>query len=1276
MFSKKNPHGLLKAHQNYSTIEKNKVSNTSSDKLSFKEGFDCLSLPYKPKRSSDHSYEGRLLQQEVSLKLYQSLKKLAEEQRSDLEMLFFTTFKILLHRYSGQDESITTLISQHNKKNINQQDHILPIITHFNEQLKFTDFLVSIQRTIQKAQSCIIGREQLIEQLGEENYLSHPLNQICFRFVSTEKANSKIENIKRLPLVTETYLYPYELSVTVNEYKNNVKISFLYSTDHFKALTIQKMQKHFLTLLENAVREPEKRISCLDMLTVEERQKILYEWNKTTKDYPRNKTLQQLIEEQVEKTPHNIAAEFEDLKLTYKELNEKSNQLAHHLRKQGVRPDTFVAIACERSLEMIVGILGILKAGAAYVPLDPAFPSERLAYMLEDTKVPIILTHGDLYRKFPKTEASIFLIDNEQELLAIYPTSNPIHLAESHHLAYIIYTSGSTGKPKGVLSTHKGAVNRLLWMKDYCQVDENDCILQKTPTTFDVSVWELLLSFLSGARLVFAKPEGHKDPQYLREIINDKGVTLMHFVPSMLEAFLLPKKIKCPTLQRVITSGEALSYSLKNRFYKCLPHVQLHNLYGPTEASIDVTYWDCSSKKYAGIVPIGKPIWNTSLYILDKWLNPVPRGITGELYLGGEGLAKGYLNKPELTAEKFIENPFVTEEEKAQGKNMHLYKTGDVCRWLNDGNVEYLGRTDHQIKIHGVRIELGEIESAILQHPHVKETIVIIREDIQNDKRLVAYFIAKKKKEREEPALNDYLKNKVPHYMVPTAFVELSEFPLTANGKINRKDLPIPEYKGNEETYVAPRTKTEKELCVIWQGVLKIDKIGIQDNFFELGGHSLLVTQLIFRLNEKFNLSIPLREFFSQPTIENMAAFIEKREPLNTEGDLQRQIKIDIGRHREVIYTHKKSNIPEAPQSILVTGANGFVGIHLIEELIHKTNANIYCLIRAKDKKQAQNRLDETISYYGLKSLKNDPRIIPLAGDFSQAYLGLAKNMFKFLSQTIDYIYHNGAFVHHIFDYAQHRSSNVFSTLELLKLAGFNRPKHLSYISTLSAVFDRDQKNKIFLEQFPKLMPQGIEGGYVISKWVSEKILSKARERGFNVSIYRLPYVLGRMEEGISPMDKNHLMMMLKGCIEMKCAPDIEKEFNVLPVDFAAKVIIQASLSKQSHNKVFNLNHPSSISLKQIFHWLNEFGYPVSIVSYKEWKQKILSLSQESSLFPLLGLYVKNESNSKNKKEEINRYENKNFHNFLSLNKISYPAMDKNQFNIYFNYLSPWLERK
>ena len=565
-------------------------------------------------------------------------------------------------------------------------------------------------------------------------------------------------------------------------------------------------------------------------------------------------TVIKLFEEQVARTPGAIAVLFDGEQLTYQELNSKSNQLAHHLRGSGVGKEEMVGLFLERSLEMVIGILGVLKAGGAYVPLDPDYPAERIGYMLQDTGVRILLTQSHLTHQLHAIEAwnsissnlTVINLDINWDQIDISRGDNLDNELSLQDLAYTIYTSGSTGRPKGVMNEHRGIYNRLLWMLDALPITQEDRVLQKTPYSFDVSIWEFFWPLLSGARLIIAKPDGHKDSDYLVNLIVEQGITAAHFVPSMLQVFLLNERVAdCRSLKRVLCSGEALPLHLQEKFFSHLD-AGLFNLYGPTEAAIEVTFWACKRDSNLSTVPIGRPISNTQIHMLDADLQAVQDGEPGELHIGGVQVARGYLNLPELTAQKFIPDPFSTEP------GAHLYKSGDLASYLPDGNILYLGRIDHQVKIRGNRVELGEIEATLADHPLVQASVVIAHEVSPGDNRLAAYIVTREQNSQSIVDLREFLSKRLPEYMIPASFTFLDRLPLTASGKVDRKALPEPKrVRPNlSDNYVAPRNPIESALAGVWEQVIGLDRVGIYDHFLELGGDSIQCIQISSKANQ------------------------------------------------------------------------------------------------------------------------------------------------------------------------------------------------------------------------------------------------------------------------------------------------------------------------------------------------------------------------------------------------------------------------------------------
>ncbi len=655
--------------------------------------------------------------------------------------------------------------------------------------------------------------------------------------------------------------------------KENCLVNELhYDSGSFRTDNIERLHREFQTLLESVVRDPEAEIASFEVVGETDRQQLLIEFNHINTHYSKDRSLHQLFEEQVERTPDNVAVSFQGQRLTYAQLNARANQLAHQLQKLGVGPDVPVAICMERCLEMVVGILGVLKAGGAYVPLDPEYPKERLAYMLKDVQAEVLLTQEYLAVNLPCDGLQVLRLDSGWESIAQNSAKNLELETSSTDLAYVIYTSGSTGWPKGVMVEHGGLANAVNWITEALELSVLDSCLLKTPITFDAAGREIFPTLLSGGKLVVAEPNGHRDCHYLLETIRRERITILHCVPSLLRLLVEePEFDETLPLRAVMCGGEALARAIITGFHG-RARAKLYNVYGPTEAIIDSTYWPCENLSEDSVVPIGRPIPNARVFILDHLLRVVPIGVAGVLYIGGAGLARGYVNRPDLTAEKFIPDPFSND------LGARLYNTGDLARYRADGNIEYLGRDDSQVKIRGFRIELGEIEKTLAGHPSVRGAIVVVQEGGPDEHRLVAYVAAQEQVCPNAEELRALLRERLPEYMVPAVFVVMDAFPLTANGKLDRRALPVYDRSRSErdEKFVATRTPTEDLLTQIWSQVLGLERIGIYDNFFRLGGHSLLATQVVSRIRQAFQVEMPLRRLFETPTVASLAESIDR----------------------------------------------------------------------------------------------------------------------------------------------------------------------------------------------------------------------------------------------------------------------------------------------------------------------------------------------------------------------------------------------------------------
>jgi amino acid adenylation domain-containing protein len=660
--------------------------------------------------------------------------------------------------------------------------------------------------------------------------------------------------------------FPLTVNVAVFDIMH---LRLVYDAGLFNEADMQRLGGHFEALLKDIATDARRPLGELSLLTEQERQS-LNNWNDTDRNYPQDATLVSLFETQVARSPDAIAVSYASEALSYAELNRRANRLAHYLQGRGVVADMPVGVCIERSTELVVALLGILKAGGAYVPLDPEYPALRLAHMLEDAAISTLLTHSSLAGQLPENSADAIMIDHDWVSIERNSDDNPALAAGPDNLAYLIFTSGSTGRPKGVMNEHHGICNRLLWMQDEYQLDSTDRVVQKTPFSFDVSVWEFFWPLTTGAQLVMARPGGHRDSTYLARLINEQAITTMHFVPSMLQVFLQdPNAASVNSLKRVICSGEALPFELQARFFETID-AELHNLYGPTEAAVDVSYWACEKNGPDTIVPIGRPVANTQLHVVDQTGRAVPVGVPGELWIGGTQVARGYVNRPELSAQSFIPDPF------SDRPGAMIYRTGDLVRYRADGNIEFLGRIDNQVKLRGFRIELGEIEASLDMYDTVEQSVVMLREDTPGLKQLVAYVVARNQQNFDAEGARAHLSSELPDYMIPAAFVMLETMPLTPNGKVNRKALPAPDAADPTTEYVAPANDTEIQLAELWSELLGVDRVGIHDDFFALGGHSLIAMQMVSRIMTAINVELPLDSLFNAPTIEDLAKIVNE----------------------------------------------------------------------------------------------------------------------------------------------------------------------------------------------------------------------------------------------------------------------------------------------------------------------------------------------------------------------------------------------------------------
>ncbi|MEQ8997811.1 MAG: amino acid adenylation domain-containing protein [Coleofasciculus sp. B1-GNL1-01] len=859
--------------------------------------------------------------------------------------------------------------------------------------------------------------------------------------------------------------------------------------------------------------------------------------------------------------------------------------------------------------------------------------------------------------------------------------SNPPGTIISDNLAYIIHTSGSTGKPKGVAVCHKSVVNLIDWVNKAYQIQASDRILFITSLCFDLSVYDIFGLLAAGGSIRVASESEIHDPEQLVHILGHEPITFWDSAPAALQQ-LVPFLPSASSIDRqnqlrlVFLSGDWIPTTLPDSIRTTYPGVQVIALGGATEATVWSNHYSIGEVDPSWVsIPYGKPIQNSQYYILDSQFNLCPIGIPGNLYIGGECLACGYFNNPVQTAEKFIPNPYSLECSSKLGSR--LYQTGDLARYQADGNIEFLGRIDHQVKIRGFRIECGEIEAVLSRHPEVQQATVIAREDIPGNKQLVAYVVPRQQSAPSIRQLRLFLKENLPNYMMPEALVLLEEIPLTPNGKVDRKALPEPDRTGVhlETIYIPPRTPIETSLAKIWREVLRVERVGIHDNFFDLGGHSLLVTQLLIRVRETFKVELPLQTLFELPILADLAEKIEIACQTKTHSiepnallDLKNEIFLDPAiRPESILIRHTPQ-----PACIFLTGSTGFVGAFLLNELLQQTQADIWCLVRSPNRKEGKNRIQSSLESYLLWDESLSTRIIPVVGDLSRPLLGLSEEEFQALSRKVDVIYHNGAWVHHTSPYSTLKAANVLGTQEVLRLASQIKVKPVHFISTTSVFSSVAGADIQVVREQDSLEDRRVpSGGYSQSKWVAEKLVKIAQDRGLPVCIYRLGRVSGHSKTGVfNPNDR--LYRLIIGCIQLGYVPDEDTIEDMTPIDYVSRAIIHLSKQETSLGKAFHLVNYQPFHSKMLLNILSKMGYSIQPLSYKDWRSQLVQLakfSPEHVLSSLLPFFPEISSQDRGHNPTPMKFDCQNTQEGLKGTSIECPPVNEKLLHTYLTYL-------
>ena len=1263
-----------------------------------------LKLPFETKLIDEpFQFLPQVFEVKLGLTLLEKIELITRQNNTSLSAFLLTCWKILLWRLTEKSDIIVSVLFDGRKYEelepaLGLFAKFLPLCSHLGKEFSFAEVLNQIQQNAHEA-------DKLQEYFCQESLL--PFGFEFEEYLEKYSAAGTSFSLYKQYICCDYF----KVKLSCQRQKDSLTVEFYYDPAYLTENSIHCLADQFYTLVESAANNPETAIGKLEIISENARNQLLLEFNNTKADYPLNKCVHQLFEEQAARSPDSIAAVFENQQITYSELNNRANQIAYHLQQLGVKPEVIVGICVERSLDALAGILGILKAGGAYLPIDCAMPKERLALMLQNAQATVLLTQQHLIEKLPETQAII--VSLYQFCMKLHKTLTPpvlplarggavgggvysmqlykelvldgdipafsdsynAHIS-AENLAYVIYTSGSTGTPKAVAIEHRQLLNYLYGIQEKLNLPAGANYATVSTFAADLGHTVIFPALCFGGCLHIISQERATDPQEIAGYFQQHSIDCLKIVPSHLKALLsasnasqiLPKK-------RLIFGGETLNWNLIKTIQKYNPDCLIFNHYGPTETTVGVLTYQIKAENAAisDTVPLGVPLPNTQIYLLDSQLQPVPIGVAGELYIGGAGVARGYLNQPELTAEKFIPHPF---NQKAENR---LYKTGDLARYLPDGNIEFLGRIDHQIKLRGFRIELGEIEAALSQHPSVRETVILLQENELNNQRLIAYIVADSKIATQGAELIDnlrsYLKEKLPEYMIPSAFVVLKFLPLTPNGKIDRQALPAPETAANfTDNFVAPRTSVEAILASIWSQLLGLKKVGIHDNFFDLGGHSLLITQLLAKIRESFQIELPLRVLFEAPTVAGLAEKIEIKESGNSWNihssnfDINAEAILDPAIRPETAFLGPVTE----PNRILLTGATGFLGAFLLHELLLQTQAEIYCLVRSSDAESAKKRIQTSLESYLIWDQNLSHRIIPVVGDLAQPLLGLSEEKFQEIASKIDVIYHNGAFVKFTYPYSYLKPANVLGTQEILRLACQNKLKPVHFVSTVS-IFSSTQKGGVkLIREEDELTPgETLKGAYPQSKWVAEKLIEIGRYRGIPITIYRPGRITGHSETGVCNTSDS-FSILLAGCVQLGCVPDGNWMINAAPVDYVSRAIIHLSKQKESNGKNFHLVNPDSFLLSELVAWIQAFGYPVKQVPYQTWQAEIVNRagnSPDHALYPLAGLFSEKAESKIANSEEL-QFDCKNTLNGLAKTEITCPQANANLFHTYFSHLS------
>ncbi len=1169
--------------------------------------FAQLNLPYD-NNVVNSTYNGNTISKVVDKDLFVKIEDYAKQLNVSPYMLCLSVLFILLYKYTGQtDINIGTPVAN---RELNETKNMIGMFVNnivlrgkVNTDETFLSFISEIKnQVLNDLSNQAYPFDMLVKKLKLNNILQNStLFDVMFMYQSQEISNMRIDEKDCTIVDFDNKTSKFNLSLEVRPVSNTIKVE--YCTDLFKKQTVKRFLEHYINTLKYIIENKDVKIKDIQVISNTEKNKILYEFNNTKIEYEKNSDVIELFEAQVKKTPNKIAVIFEDEKMTYSELNEKANKLANYLKNNGVNSNEIVGIMLPRSIELISTILGVKKSGACYLPIDPTYPAQRIEYMLKNSEAKVLITNDELYNniKYPNK------ISANYTNMEIY-SENSVNVEREicgEDLAYVIYTSGSTGLPKGVKITNSNLYNFIIGLKEKIDFSEDKTMVSVTTISFDIFGLEIWGSLTSGMTLVVANENEQHIPTLLNKLCIKNNVDMIQTTPSryslMFDEIENTEFLK--GVKDILVGGEPIDEDLLYKMQEC-SNAKIFNLYGPTETTIWSTVKDLSEEK---MITIGKPIANTEVYVLDNNLQPVPIGVSGELYIAGDGVGKGYLNREDITNERYIKNPYL--------ENSIMYKTGDICKFKYNGELICLGRIDNQIKIRGLRIELEEIEKKILEFPGINKAKVI-KQTIGNREILSAYFIAKRRIKNTE--LRSFLYKYLPNYMIPSYFTALDKFPYTPNGKIDKNALPIPNgmLKTEEKTYIPPKSDLEVKLVSMWEEVLNTKPIGVKDNFFELGGDSILAMNLNIKLLKITN-KIKYSDIFSYPTISKLAEKIERgiEEEQEDLSYLNNQY-LDILNNNMVAPKEIQNNLMG---NVLLTGVTGFLGIHILEELLNKEKGKIFVIVRKDAGSTVKEKLLNKMHYYFGDKYDSyiDRRIIIIQGEVSEDGFSLNQEELFKLGNNVNTIINSVANVSHYGNYSDFYNSNVKSVEKIISFANTFNLK-VFHISTLSvsgnAFIDQyymyqDFKEDVIFDESKYYIGQNLENVYVRSKFEAERVLLDAISKGTDAYILRVGNLMPRLSDGKfqDNINDNAYISRLKAFIDIGCIPDYLKDayLEFTPIDSTAKAIIKIIQHTNNTNKIYHIFNHNHVYIEDLLKILPQLNYNLDVVDNMVFKQKI-----------------------------------------------------------------------